>query len=307
MRVCIIGGAGHVGHYLVPLLVDAGMDVSVIVGEKDKIPESRHWKDVAVIREPYEYQSERWHRFLNDLQVDVLVDLDGVDLAGTYTEVRGVVGHLIGSGDIRMYGPPQVLPTPEETQNPCEFQEMARRYRDLLGIQGQAIHDGVPFTGMIFPRIAGPGSVPPDLQGGNNPETHRAHAGGEPVILPAGCNTLATPCDVTDAANAVYLAVTKGEAASGDLFNVGPPYAITWEKIIGIYETAYRQDLTVKTIGWDEFFTDYLPDDEANYVFREHSCPDISKIRTVLGFEPQYPPEEALRRGIEWMYEKKML
>ncbi|MCF7805548.1 MAG: NAD(P)-dependent oxidoreductase [Candidatus Marinimicrobia bacterium] len=307
MNVSLIFGDGHLGRYLVPILVDGGMAVSVIVDEETALPETRHWENVAVIREPYEYQSERWHRVLSELQTDVLVDLAGIDLTGTYTEVRDTVSHLIGCGNIRMYGPPQIIPTPEETQNPPESEEFARRYRDLLGIQGQATHDGVPFTGIILSQIAGPGGVPIDLRGGNNPDTHRAHADGEPVRLPTGCNTLLAPCDVTDAANAIYLAIIKRETATGELFNVGPPYAITWEKIIGIYETAYRRDLIVNTIDWDEFFADHLPEAEANYVFREHSCPDIVKIRTILGYEPQYPPEEALRRGIEWMRKTNIL
>ncbi|MBS1272153.1 MAG: hypothetical protein MAGBODY4_01292 [Candidatus Marinimicrobia bacterium] len=126
-------------------------------------------------------QNEEWHRFTEQLNVDVLVDLLGTDLPGTYHEAQNYAEHIIACGSFWMYGPPQIVPTPEETQNPCEFSDYSRRYQEILGIRGEAIHDGMSFTAIMPTNICGPGKIPIDLKGGRDEGVHQTHAAGKPL------------------------------------------------------------------------------------------------------------------------------
>jgi nucleoside-diphosphate-sugar epimerase len=36
-------------------------------------------------------------------------------------------------------------------------------------------------------------------------------------------------------------------------------------------------------------------------------CPDISKAKNLLGYQPKYTPEQSLYRAVEWMKSNKML
>ena len=307
MKVCIIGGTGHIGSQLVPMLVDAGMDVSVVTRGQHNIPQNELWKNVVLLKADYRRQDVAWHRFLENLRVDVLVDLLGVDLPGTYHEAQKYIAHLVACGSFWMYGPPQIVPTPEETQNQCEFEEYSRRYYEIVGIRNQAIHDGLAFTAIMPTNICGPGKIPIDMKGGRNIGVHRAHAEGAEVVLPKGCNTLIAPCDVSDVAQGFFLAITQRERARGEIFNVGPPFALTMEKFIQTYETIYQCDLPREFMDWEPFLNEYLPEPGANYHFREHMSPDILKIREMLGYDPRYTPEESLHRAARWMRAQDLL
>ena len=301
MRICIIGGTGHIGGMLVPLLRDAGHEISVVTRGKSSVPGGEVWKDVALLEGEYRRQDEEWHRFLREIHTDVMIDLLGVDFPAVYHELKDRAGHFVVCGSFWMYGPPQEVPTPEEMQNPCEFETYAIRYREILGIQNQADHDGVAFTAIMPSNICGPGKVPLEGRGGRDIEVHRAHRRGEPVLLPHGCNTLIAPCDVCDVASAFLMAVENRGNAAGEIYNIGPPYAITIGKFIETYATIYQTDIPVEYVGWERFFTEVLPEPGANYHFRAHMAPDTGKIREQLKFTPQYAPEESMQRAVEWM------
>lgn len=307
MRACVIGGTGHIGSYLIPMLVETGMEISVVARGRTDIPGHQSWETVELLEADYIRRNEEWHTFIRRLKADVVIDLLGHDLPGVYHEIRNFATHLIACGSFWMYGPPQRIPTPEEAQNPCEFETYARRYRDILGIQGQAAHDSVSFTAIMPSNICGPGKIPIDVKGGRDAKVHRALAAGEPVVIPRGCNTLIAPCDVADVARGFFLAVTNRDAAAGEIFNVGPPYALTVEKFIQTYETIYRRNISIEYMDWVPFLKEYLSEPGANYHFREHMSPDIAKIRSKLGYEPQFTPEESMNRAVQWMYEEGIL
>ncbi len=307
MRICVIGGTGHIGGVLVPLLVDAGHAVSVITRGKTPVPGDEVWKDVALLEGEYRRRDEKWHRFIREIRADVLIDLLGIEAPGVYHELKSVTEHFIVCGSFWMYGQPKEVPTPEEMQNPCEFEAYATRYREILGLLNQAAHDGVAFTAIMPSNICGPGKIPLDCRGGRDIDTHRSHARGEPVQLPHGCNTLVAPCDVEDLARAFLLSVHQRETAAGELFNVGPPYALTMEKFIETYATIYRTEIPLAFVPWDEFLHQLLPDLSANYHFRAHMAPDIAKIRAKLGFMPQFTPEESMERAVNWMRDHALL
>jgi len=199
------------------------------------------------------------------------------------------------------------LPTPPVTQNPCEFESYAQRYREMLEIQKQATKDGRAFSAIMPPNICGPGKIPIDGKGGRSIDVHKSHMRGEPVTLPAGCNTLIGPCDAADIAKAFLLAVENRDTAAGEIFNVGSAYALTATELVGALANIYNIEIPIEFVSYEDFYTKVLPDLGDNYHFREHMLPDISKLRSKLGYEPDYTPEETLQRAVEWMQEEKLL
>ncbi len=136
---------------------------------------------------------------------------------------------------------------------------------------------------------------------------HKAHIRGEPVYLPEGCNTLIGPCDAFDVAQGHYLAVCNRDAAADEIFNVGSAYALTAKRFIEVYGEIYRTGIPVESVTQEDFLTQVLPDQGANYHFREHMAPDVSKIRAKLGYEPKYTPEASMERAVSWMRKEKIL
>ena len=307
MKILIIGGTGHVGRFLTPMLVEQGAEVVVVSRGKTAVPDAPAWRKVRLLRAAYLRGDSTWHEFVSAQAPDAIIDMLGTDVPGTYSAAKSSCRHYIACGSVWMFGPPTVVATPETTQGPCEFDGYARRYRELLDTQVAAKRDGLGFTAVMPPNICGPGKIPLDGSGGRSIEAHKAHSRGQSVKLPDGCNTLISPCDAEDIARGFHLAVSNREAAAGQTFNVGSAYALTAPQFIRAYGEIYGCQIPITWVTHREFYEQVLPDAGAHYHFREHMAPDISKIRRLLGYRPAYTPEQTMARAVEWMRRERLL
>jgi nucleoside-diphosphate-sugar epimerase len=307
MKVCVIGGTGHVGRFLVPTLVREGYDVTVTTSGHTPVGKEPEWSKVKFQQGRYLRNDKKWYDLIAGIGCDVLIDILGTDVPGVYQATRKTCKHLIACGSVWMFGPPLTVPTPPETQGPCQFEEYTLRYKELHQIKKQAKSDGVAFTAVMPPNICGPGKVPIDALGGRDVQVHQAMKEGKPVYLPEGCNTLVGPCDTADIADIFALAVAKRDKAADEIFNAGAAYALTSPKLMETFGDIYRTRIPCEFVSMDKYINEILPDVGSNYHFLHHMCPDISKTQIKLGYQPKYTPEETLQRAIEWMYEEKLL
>jgi len=305
MRVAVIGGTGHVGGFLTPGLVEDGHEVVVISRGQRPVPEGGAWETVRHVEASY--GDDGFVDLIRDLRPDALVDMLGVDVPGLYAVLREWDAHLIACGSVWMYGVPRVVPTPEETQGPCESEGYARRYAELQQVQEQARRDGGCFTAIMPPNICGPGKIPLEGMGGRSIEVHRAHARGEDLPLPAPGSTLIGPCDAEDVAQGFRLAIANPDAAAGEIFNVGSAYALTAEQFVRTYADIYGVEIPIRWVSWQEYEERVSPSPGANFHFRANMCPDITKISSRLGYAPKYTPEQSMARAVEWMREQGLL
>ena len=306
MKVLVIGGTGHIGLFLVPMLAEKAQRV-IVVSRGRKSWDAQGWDNVETVQANYERNDRKWLDFIAQAEFDVLIDILGTNVPVTYEVVKERCKHFIVCGSLWMFGPPKVVPTPPETQGPCAFADYARRYSELLATKEQARKDGLAFTAIMPPNICGPGKIPLDCQGGRSLEVHREHMQGKPVKLPHGCNTLIGPCDAEDIARAFVLAACQTDAAAGEIFNVGSAYALPAPQFIETYGQIYDSQIPIEYVSHKEYFEVVLPSVGANYHFSQHMLPDISKLRTKLGYNPMYSPEQTLARAVEWMKGQKLL
>jgi nucleoside-diphosphate-sugar epimerase len=300
MRVCVIGGTGHIGRNLVPMLVGDGCDVTVVTSGRTPMPTTGAWQKVKAVKCPYGEQDE-WAQCMRATGAEVIIDILGADVHGTYDAARETCKHYVACGSIWMFGEPKVVPTPEETQTECPFEGYAKRYREMLAMQERARAEGLAFTAIMPPNICGPGKVPLEGLGGRSVEVHAAHRRGEPVPLPEPGQTLIGPCDAEDIARAFFLAVQQREAAAGEIFNVGSRYALTAVQFIEAYARIYGVTIPIEWHSWQDYATKISPDPGAHFHFRAHMCPDLAKITARLGYAPRYTPEQTLERAVDWM------
>jgi nucleoside-diphosphate-sugar epimerase len=307
MKVCVIGGTGHIGKNLVAMLVRDGCEVTVIARGRTPIPSGGVWDRVKVIECEYRPRDKDWAECVRGVGAEVVIDILGADVPGTYQAARPACQHFIACGSVWMFGEPRVVPTPEETQTDCPFDGYAQRYQDLLHMLKRTAADGVPFTAIMPPNICGPGKIPLDGLGGRSLEVHLAHRRGEPVPLPEPGQTLIGPCDAEDVAQGFFLALQHRDAAAGHIFNVGSRYALTALQLVKTFGEIYGVTIPIEWCSWEEYSTVVSPDLGANYHFKAHMCPDLTKITTRLGYSPRYTPEETLARAVDWMKQEGMI
>lgn len=308
MKVCVIGGTGHIGRFLTPMLVRNGHDVTVVTSGRTPTPAGPEWQKVKFKAGRYSFNDKAWSDLLRDIGPEVLIDILGSDVPALYQALKPTCRHLVVCGSTWMWGPPRIVPTPPAIQNPCEFQDYARRIREMHEIKALAKKEGImAFTGAMPPNICGPGKIPLDTIGDRSLDCFRALKAGKPAILPDGCNTLIGPCDAADIALVFALAVEKRQAAADEIFNCGAAYALTAAQVVEVYARILGVKVPIEYVGWEKFLKEIMPDPGSNYHYREHMCPDISKTRAKLGYAPQFTPEATMERAVAWMRDEKLI
>lgn len=304
MNILVIGGTGHIGQHLVPLLVAHAHEVTVVTRGKHAPPATEPWGAVHIA--VADSATAAGLQALRKLRPEVVIDIPGT-ARHTCDAFRGIAAHIVAVGSVWMFGKPKVVPTPEETQGPCPFAGYAHRYADLCDLLQTSGTDGTVFTAIMPPNIAGPGKIPLDCLGGRSLDLHRGYARGAEVVLPDGPDALVGPCDAEDIARCLALAVELRTEAAGQMFNVGAAAALTWTGIVAAYGQIYGVRLPLRRVSWHVYVKTVSPDIGSWWHMKAHMCPDIGKARRRLGYEPRYTPQQTLARAVDWMRAEGLL
>ncbi|MGC9066658.1 MAG: NAD-dependent epimerase/dehydratase family protein [Candidatus Ratteibacteria bacterium] len=304
MKICIIGGTGHIGENLVRMLLVEKSQIFLITRGNRPVPDNQC---IKFIKKTYDNNLTEWQKLFDEIQPDIIIDILGGNALIVYDACRKYCKHFIVCGSIWMFGEAKVVPTPEITQSACNFPGYAKRYAEMLKLKDEAKIDGMRFTAIMPPNICGPGKIPLDCYGSRSIENHKNHMRGTPVPLPEPGQTLIGPCDAEDVARGFYLAVMDPEMAADEIFNVGSSYAITAKEFVETYGKIYKVEIPIEWTSWKEYSQEINPQPEANFHFKAHMCPDISKISKKLGYKPKYTPEETMERAVCWMKEQNMI
>lgn len=304
MKILVIGGTGHVGSHLTPMLVSEGHEVYIasrgkksvngdcFAGTKNIICNASEIDSLKEVSEKYDF--------------DTVIDFPGTGF-NVWNAFKEKVSHIIVCGSHWMFGRPLVIPTPEIPQSECPFEDYRIRYAQIEKMLSESGKYKAVFTAIMPSNICGPGKIPLDTMGGRNIEVHRAAMRGETVYLPDGPQNLVAPCDAHDLATLFSLAVNKRSEAAGQIFNGGPDYALSVLRFVKVYEEIYGVEIPVAYVSWEEYKEKINPSIWAWWHFYSNMCPDISKAAELLGYKPKYTPEQAMARAVEWMHEQNLI
>ena len=304
MKILVIGGNGHVGSFLVPQLLKNGHEVWIGGRYGKPIPEgSASYGAKSVVCTTNDEESLK---AMAKEGFDVVMDFPGTAYKA-YMALRDHTRHFIACGSQWMFGESTRVPVPEIFSTRCFSDGYARRFDEIREmIADSGTHQAV-FTAIMPPNICGPHKIPLDTLGGRDVEVHRANKRGEVVYLPDGPQCLISPCDADDIATLFRLAAEHRSAAAGQIFNVGSAYGLTASEFVRAYGYIHNVEIPIEYVSWQKYRDEISPSQGAWWHFYSHMCPDISKARKLLGYEPKYTPEQTMERAIGWMRDQGML
>lgn len=303
MKVLIIGGTGHVGSQLVPILRARGHEV--VIGSRGVTSADSRFDGIRFVS-VNAHHPENLALLAASEPFDAVVDFPGTAY-NVWNAFRDRVDHVIACGSLWMFGNPRVVPTPELTQETCLFDGYEVRYQQILDMIADSGRHRAAFTAVMPPNICGPGKIPLDTLGGRSVEVHRANTRGETVYLPEGPEALIGPCDAYDLAMIYALALENRFAAAGQIFNGGAEYALTSSQFVRTMGRIHHAELPIEYVPWTKYRDEISPGIGYWWHFYAHMCPDISKAKRLLGYKPRYTPEETLERAVDWMRGRGML
>ncbi|HZM75940.1 MAG TPA: NAD-dependent epimerase/dehydratase family protein [Candidatus Limnocylindrales bacterium] len=306
MRTVVIGGSGHIGTYLVPRLVAAGHDVTVVSrGEREPYSPHGAWQRVTTViadRDALEAQGSFGER-IAALEPDVVIDLicfTEESARQIVTALDGRVRHFLHCGTIWVHGPSGVVPTTEQTPRRPFGEYGVRKAAIEAYLLETAQRQGFPAT-LIHPgHITGPGWVPINPAGNLNVKVYQRLAEGEPVVLPnLGLETL-QHVHADDVALGFMQAIQNRSVSVGESFHVVAAGAMTLRGFAEGVAALSGREAVLSFLPWEQWKQTVSEQDAgATYDHIAHSphC-SIEKAERLLGFRPRYTGLEAVAEAI---------
>lgn len=309
MRVVIIGGTGHVGTYLVPYLVDAGHEVINLSRQQRKpYKSSLAWENVrnVFVDRNLEEAAGSFYQRVIDMRPDIVIDMIcfKVESARLLVEaLRGHIQHFLSCGTIWVHGPSAIVPTTEEQpRHPFGeygIQKAAIEYYLLE----EARRSGFPATILHPGHIVGPGWLPINPVGNNNPLVFEKLAHGDELALPnLGSETL-HHVHADDVARVFMKAIANWSTAVGESFHVVSPSAMTLRGYAEAVADWFGQTANLRYLSWDEW-RDTVSEEESSatwdHIAHSPNC-SIAKAQRMLDYHPRYTSLQAIFESVEWL------
>ncbi len=309
MRVVVIGGSGHIGTYLIPMLVERGHEViNITRGQRQAYLPHAAWESVRQIEADREAEdsSGTFAQRVLDLRPDVVIDLICFteDSARQIVEaLRGQVQQFLHCGTIWTHGHSSVVPATED---------QARYPFGDYGIQKLAIENylldearrnGFPATALHPGHIVGPGHVPLNPAGNFNPDVYSRLARGEELVLPNFGLETVHHVHAADVAQSFIKAMAHWSSSVGEGFHVVSAAALTLRGYAEAMAAWFGQPANLKFLPWEQWKTT-VPEAEAQTTW-EHIArspnASIAKAQRLIHYQPAYTSLQAVQESVSWL------
>ena len=256
MKICVIGGNGKTGMYLLPMLVNEGHEVICVSrGTHGYYRQDEAFSKVTEVH--LTRGSETFEKDIAALGADVVVDticFTPEDMLRLIREIRGTVRHYIVTGSVWIHGHGTQLPyTEDEDRHP--FGDYGIRKLAMA----EALHtlyreEGFPGTIVHPGHIVAPG-VDPVISPQGNPavDSFLKLKNGEELLLPnAGLETV-HHVHARDVAGIIDAAIRKGSVTFGEEFHAVSRRAMSLRGYAESTAALFGQEAKLRYLPFEEF------------------------------------------------------
>ncbi len=242
MQVLVIGGTRMIGHYLVPLLLDAGDDVTVLTRGRRPLPDPRARLAVADRRDPAQLQAALEGSF--DVVIDNVAYVPE-DAQALFTALGGRFGHYVLTSTAFVYpqldaGRPvlrplreddwdfELPPLPAEPSEHLRYVDSKRRLEAFAASAGALA--GLSVT-IVRPHLQLAGAQTDD---GRFAWFWLRVRDGGPIWLPPEAASPAGPCQMAYAGDVAQVLARAAHTPAGELrvFNAAAAEAFDYRGYI---------------------------------------------------------------------------
>lgn len=309
MRVVIIGGTGHLGTYLTPKLVEAGLNVICISrGLKEPYRPHAAWQQVRRIHldRTNEEIGGSFGERIAALDAEVVIDLtcympeSAVQLVEA---LRGRIDHVLHCGTIWVHGYSVEVPTTELAPR-APFGEYGIRKAEIESyLLSEAQDKSFPVTVLHPGHLVGPGWNPINPQGNFDTDVFSAMLRGEQIALPnLGMETV-HHVHAEDVAQAFILAIAHRDAAIGESFHVVSRAALTLRGYAESMFTFFKRQSRLQFLPYDEWSRTVSEKNARatwDHIAHSPNC-SIAKAQALLGYAPHYSSLQAVQESVMWL------
>lgn len=309
MRIVVIGGTGHIGSYLMPMLVEHGHEVVCICrGMRKPYREHPAWNSVtySIADRIAEEEAGVFGERVAQLAADIVIDLTCYHLHSAQQLVRALLGrisHLLHCGTIWVHGHSATVPTTEE-QPRKPFGDYGIRKAAIEAWLLQQFHEAaLPVTILHPGHLVGPGWAPINPAGNFNLAIFADLMHGREVLIPNFGMETVHHVHAEDVARAFVLAIHNRQSALGQSFHVVSASAMSLRGYAEAVGAWFNCPAQLRFLPWEDL-KQAVPEREAatteDHIRHSPHC-SIRKARTRLGYEPSYTSLEAVQESVSWL------
>lgn len=304
MRILVTGGAGFIGSHLCDALLAAGHDViavdNFITGRRANVAHLMEHPRFTLVEhdviEPLDIEADQIYHLASPASPEGYmrhpIETHLVNSVGTLNLLRLAQrsgARLLFTSTSEAYGDPLVHPQPEtywgnvNPIGPRSCYDESKRFDESITMEFIRRYDLDARIVRIF-NTYGPRNDPQD--GRVVPNFIMRALRGEPLPIFGDGSQTRSLCYVSDLVRGLILAMERDEAR-GQVINLGNPDERTVLELAQIILDLCDSPSEVE-------FLEKRPDDP------ERRCPDITRARTLLGWEPTVSIDDGLRETIAY-------
>ena len=307
MKVVVIGGCGHIGTYLVPMLIRGGYEVvSITRGQSKPYEDDFGWNRVKKVIMDRSKEPDFADKVLA-MQPDIVVDLINFNVGDTQAMVKALrnssCSHYLFCSSCWAHGRAGILPTcPDDLQKQPLDDYGKNKFASELYLKKLWRTEGFPATVIMPGQISGPGWTIINPWGNTSLRPFELAARGEKILLPNfGMETL-HHVHGYDVAQVFFKAITHRNQALGETFDAASGGSITLYGYAELMFEFFNKKPQIEFLSWKEW-CEY----EGNKAECEHTYYHIArsgsysilKEEKLLDYHPRYTNVETILLAVK--------
>lgn len=307
MKAIVIGAAGHIGTYLIPMLVQAGYE-TIAVTRTMSSPYQDHPAWHRVSRKLADRSEDKdFLLWLKTMEPDIIIDLvnynmhDTEKMVETFRKTR--LTHYLYCSSCWAHGRAESIPFEPDAllKEPIDSYGQDKYSSERL-LKEAFQRDGFPTTIVMPGQISGPGWPIINPWGNLSMRVYQDIADGKEIALPNFGQEILHHVHGYDVAQVFFQAVTHRNQALGEAFDAE---AATHVTLYGYAKHLYKlfgQEPKIRFLPWPEWCEYEGNEDECEQTYlhiARSGVFSIEKTKRLLEYQPRYSCLETIDLAVE--------
>jgi nucleoside-diphosphate-sugar epimerase len=307
MKVIVTGGCGHIGTFLIPMLIREGYEVVNITRGKSKpYVDDIAWKKVTNVIMDREKESD-FAQKIADMYPDIVIDLINFRIEDTKAMVSALQGtrvsHYLFCSSIWAHGRSTVIPIdPNDTQKKPLDEYGSNKFLSEMYLKEQYRINRFPATIIMPGQISGPGWAIINPWGNVSLKVFQKIANGEEIFLPNfGMETI-HHVHGEDVAQLFFKAITHRNQALGESFHAVSNQSITLYGYAELMYDFFGKEAKIDLLPWKEwceYFGDKKEAESTYYHIARSGFFSIESAKRLLEYSPKHTHIETIKIAVQ--------
>lgn len=315
MKAVVIGAAGHIGTYLVPMLVNAGYDTVAITRKMTQpYEDAPAWHTVK--RELLDRENDPdFIRKLSAMEPDIIIDLVNFNIRETKKIVEvfqnSNLSHYLYCSSCWAHGMAETVPFDPDDQRKEPLDNYGKdKFASEMYLKEQHRQTGFPATIIMPGQISGPGWTIINPWGNTSMRVFQDIADGKEVALPNFGQEILHHVHGYDVAQVFFKAVTHRNQALGETFDAEAATHIT---LYGFAKHLYKyfgREPKITFLPWPEWCKYEGNPEECDHTYYHivrSGVFSIEKAKRLLEYQPKYTCVETIDLAVKSYIDRGLL